>query len=107
MKLGRYDKHLGHMPYRLPILYICAECGGEIRCCCTGEGGYEVTCRTDERHDGLKSRAQIEQEKSSQSVADTTEKATQLDALARLSPEVNKYMQAQRQTLKRELFGED
>ena len=63
MKLGRYDKHLGHMPYRLPILYICAECGGEIRCCCTGDGGYEVTCRTeDERHDGLKSRAQVEQE---------------------------------------------
>ena len=95
------------MPYRLPTLYVCAECGGEIRCCCEASGGYNVTCRTDERHDGLKSRAQVEQEASLKAVADSTEKATQLDALARLSPEVNKYMQIQRQTLKRELFGED
>lgn len=107
MILGRNDRYLGHMPYRLPTLYVCAECGGEIRCCCEASGGYNVTCRTDERHDGLKSRAQVEQEASLKAVADSTEKATQLDALARLSPEVNKYMQTQRQTLKRELFGED
>ena len=107
MKLSRHGKFDGHLPYRLPTLYVCAECGGEIRCCCTVDGGYEVTCRTDARHDGLKSRTQVEQEKSLQSAADSTEKATQLDALARLSPEVNKYMQTQRQTLKRELFGED
>ena len=107
MKLSRHGKFDGHLPYRLPILYICAECGGEIRCCCEASGGYNVTCRTDERHDGLKSRAQVEQEASLKAVADSTEKATQLDALARLSPEVNKYMQTQRQTLKRELFGED
>jgi len=107
VKLSRHGKFDGHLPYRLPTLYVCAECGGEIRCCCTVDGGYEVTCRTDARHDGLKSRTQVEQEKSLQSAADSTEKATQLDALARLSPEVNKYMQTQRQTLKRELFGED
>ena len=107
MNLGRNDRYLGHMPYRLPILYVCAECGGEIRCCCEASGGYNVTCRTDERHDGLKSRAQVEQEASLKAVADSTEKATQLDALARLSPEVNHYMQTQRQTLKKELFGED
>ena len=107
MKLSRHGKFDGHLPYRLPTLYVCAECGGEIRCCCEASGGYEVTCRTDERHDGLKSRAQVEQEASLKAVADSTEKATQLDALARLSPEVNKYMQTQRQTLKRELFGED
>ena len=70
-------------------------------------GGYNVTCRTDERHDGLKSRAQVEQEASLKAVADSTEKATQLDALARLLLEVNKYMQTRRQSLKRELFGED
>ena len=107
MNISRHGKFDGHLPYRLPTLYVCAECGGEIRCCCGASGGYNVTCRTDERHDGLKSRAQIEQEKSSQSVADTTEKATQLDALAKLSPEVNNYIQIQRQTLKKELFGED
>ena len=95
------------MPYRLPTLYVCAECGDEVRCCCTVDGGYEVTCRTDERHDGLKSRAQIEQESALQAVSDSTEKATQLDALARLLLEVNKYMQTRRQSLKRELFGED
>ena len=107
MKLSRHGKFDGHLPYRLPILYICAECGGEIRCCCTGDGGYEVACRVDERHDGLKSRAQVEQESALQAVSDSTEKATQLDALARLLPEVNKYMQTRRQSLKRELFGED
>lgn len=62
MNLGRHDKYQGHMPYRLPILYICAECSGEIRCWCDADGGYNVTCREDERHDGLKSRAQVEQE---------------------------------------------
>ena len=107
MILGRNDRYLGHMPYRLPMLYACAECGGEIRCCCEASGGYNVTCRTDERHDGLKSRAQVEQEASLKAVADSTEKATQLDALARLLLEVNKYMQTRRQSLKRELFGED
>ena len=107
MNLSRHGKFDGHLPYRLPTLYVCAECGGEIRCCCTVDGGYEVTCRTDERHDGLKSRAQVEQEALFQAVADSTEKATQLEALAKLSPEVNKYLQTQRQTLKKELFGED
>src|SRR3990167_11470062 len=107
MKIGRYCKFDGYLPYRLPTLYVCAECGGEIRCCCTGEGGYEVACRIDERHDGLKSRAQVEQESALQAVADSTEKATQLDALAKLSPEVDNYMRTQRQTLKKELFGED
>jgi len=107
MNLGRNDRYLGHMPYRLPILYVCAECGGEIRCCCTGDGGYEVACRIDERHDGLKSRAQVEQEASLQAVADSTEKATQLEALAKYLPEANKYMQAQREELKKVLFGED
>ena len=62
MKIGRYGKFDGHLPYCLPTLYVCAECGGEIRCCCEASGGYNVTCRTDERHDGLKSRAQVEQE---------------------------------------------
>jgi len=107
MKLSRHGKFDGHLPYRLPTVYVCAECGGEIRCCCTSDGGYEVTCRTDERHDGLKSREQVEQEASLQAVADSTEKVTQLDALAKLLPEVNKYMQTQRQALKKELFGED
>src|SRR3990167_9816919 len=99
MNLGRNDRYLGHMPYRLPILYVCAECGGEIRCLCTADGGYVVICRIEEKHDGLKSRTQVEQEKSLQSVADSTEKATQLEALAKLSPEVNNYIQIQRQTL--------
>ena len=107
MNLGRNDRYLGHMPYRLPILYVCAECGYYVSCFCTPDGGYRIICRADERHDGLKSRAQVEQESALQAVSDSTEKATQLDALARLSPEVNKYMQIQRQTLKRELFGED
>lgn len=62
MNLGRHEKYQGHMPYRLPILFVCAECGGGIRVCCTPDGGYEVVCREDERHDGLKSGAQIEQE---------------------------------------------
>ena len=107
MKLSRHGKFDGHLPYRLPTLYVCAECGGEIRCCCTGDGGYEVACRVDERHNGLKSGAQAEQDRRLKAVADSTEKMTQLDALAKLSPEVNNYIQTQRQTLKRELFGED
>ena len=62
MILSRHGKFDGHMLYRLPTLYVCAECGDEIRCCCTPDGGYNVTCRDDERHEGLKSRAQVEQE---------------------------------------------
>ena len=37
------------------------------------DGGYRITCLTDEKHGGLKSRAQVEQEKSLKSVADATE----------------------------------
>jgi len=107
MILGRHDRYLGHLPYRLPTLYVCAECGGEIRCCCTGDGGYEVTCRTDERHDGLKSRAQVELERSLQAMAFSALREMQLDEIAKYLPEANKYMQAQREELKKVLFGED
>ena len=107
MILGRNDRYLGHMAYRLPTLYVCAECGGEIRCCCEVSGGYNVTCRTDERHDGLKSRAQVEQEASLKAVADSTEKATQLDSISRVLPEVRRFLETRREILKKELFGED
>ena len=73
MILGRNERYLGHMPYRLPILYVCAECGGETRICFGASGGYTIGCRTDANHEGLKSRAQVEQEKSLQVVVDATE----------------------------------
>ena len=105
MILGRHDKYLGHMPYRLPILYVCAECGDEIRCCCTPDGGYRITCLTDEKHVGLKSRAQVEQDKALQAVADSTEKAEQLEQLVGIMPEVDNYLKVQRRELSRVLYG--
>ena len=107
MILGRNERYLGHMPYRLPILYVCAECGGEIRICYGASGGYTISCRTDARHDGLKSRAQVEQERSLQAVADATEKAEQLEQLAGVMPEVDNYLKTQRRELSKTLFGED
>ena len=55
MKLGRYDKYLGHMPYRLPILFACAECGGGIRVVCMPDGGYDVACLANNEHPGVSS----------------------------------------------------
>ena len=107
MKLGRYDKYLGHMPYRLPILFVCAECGGGISVCCTDDGGYNVICMADERHEGLKAEALAEQIIEQTSRADAAESETQLKALSKLSPEVNKFLNERRKTLKKELFGED
>ena len=107
MILGRNERYLGHMPYRLPILYVCAECGGEIRVCFSTSSGYTISCRAYLNHGGLKSRAQVEQEKSLQAVADSTEKAEQLEQLAGVMPEVDNYLKTQRQELSNALYGKD
>ena len=106
MKLGRYDRYLGHMPYRLPILFACAECGGGIRVCCTLDGGYSVVCMEDEKHDGLKSSALVEQEKALQVVSDNAEKFEQLIQLAQVSTTVNAFLEKKRAEDKKALFGE-
>ena len=106
MILGRYELYDGHMPYRLPVLYVCAECGGEIRVYCEADGGYSVVCRTDERHECLKSRTLAEQEAILQTVANTADNIVQLDSISKLSPEVKGYVDEQHKSLKKELFGE-
>jgi len=107
VKLGRYDKYLGHMPYRLPILFVCAECGGGISVCCTDDGGYNVICMADERHEGLRSSEEVQQIEAKRQTTLSIDQVAQLDSIARQLPEVKRYMEEQRQTLKKELFGED
>ena|SRR3990167_8726414 len=107
MKLGRFDKYLGHMPYRFPILFVCAECEGWIRVCCTDDGGYSVVCAVDERHEGLKSSALVEQEKAWREVSDDANKFEQLIQLAQVSYTVNVFLEKKRAEDRKALFGED
>ena len=95
------------MPYRLPILYVCAECGGEIRVCYGASGGYTISCRTDSNHDGLKSRAQVEEAEALRSIINATEGAETLKQLAAIVPEIDNYLKAQSRELSKALYGED
>src|SRR3990167_9451803 len=105
MKLGRYDKYLGHMPYRLPILFACAECGGGIRVVCTPDGGYDVACLANSDHEGLAS--DTEHSWGILVADELVEKNKQLADIAKVLPGVANYIHAQRNATKRALFGED
>ena len=103
MILGRHDKYQGYSPHTLPLFYVCAECGGEVRCGILYGGEFSVNCRIETRHEGLKKRRRA----NPSAARDAYEKARQIADIAEVLPEVKAYLAEKRRADNLALFGED
>jgi hypothetical protein len=105
--VDRNSKFQGHLIAKVPLHYVCAECGGQIVVKYFSPTMDDLQCASNPKHTGLRKHSEQVQAKAKLRQQDQLLSQAEVQQIAKSSPQVAELIKKRNQQSNKELFGED